>query len=80
MPKIPDDSLKISSKTGEQLKTYDSKLRANARYDQTVESLKVRVPKGWKEQMLNYIDQSDKYTSINGMICDLIRNEVGIEE
>ena len=80
MPKKPDESLKISSITGEQLKTYDSKLRANARYDQTMDSLKVRVPKGWKEQMLEYISQSDQYSSINGLICDLIRKEVGIEE
>ena len=80
MPKKEDESLKISSKTGKKLSTYDSKIRASEKYDKdNVDNIRVRVPKGWKELMQNYVASSDKYTSVNGMICDLIKKEVGIE-
>ena len=81
MSKKADDSLKISSKTGKELRTYDSKIRASEKYDKNnVDNIRVRVPKGWKEQMQEYVSGSDKYNSVNGMICDLIQKEVGIED
>ena len=62
-------------------KTMRSRLRASEKYDrENVDSIRLRVPKGWKEQIKAYIDSSEEDTSINGMICDLIRNKVGIEE
>lgn len=80
MPKEKDESLKISSKTGKELSTYDSKIRASEKYDkENVDNIRVRVPKGWKEQMQSYVKTSKKYSSVNGMICDLIQKEVGIE-
>lgn len=81
MPKKSDDSFKISSKTGKVLSTYDSIIRASEKYDkEKVDNIRVRVPKGWKEQMQEYVSGSDKYNSVNGMICDLIKKEVGIED
>lgn len=77
MPKKADDSLKISSKTGKELSTYDSKIRASEKYDKNnVDNIRVRVPKGWKEQMQSYVKTSKKYDSVNGMICDLIKQEI----
>ena len=77
MPKEKDESLKISSKTGKELSTYDSKIRASEKYDkENVDNIRVRVPKGWKEQMQSYVKTSKKYDSINGMICDLIKQEI----
>lgn len=77
MPKKADDSLKISSKTGKELRTYDSKIRASEKYDKNnVDNIRVRVPKGWKEQMQEYVSNSDKYGSVNGMICALIKQEI----
>lgn len=74
MPKKADESLKTGSGI------YKSKLKANQLYDQnTVDSIRVRVPKGWKEQMQGYVKSNDKYSSVNGMICDLIRKEIGID-
>ena len=81
MPKKADDNLKISSRTGKELSTYDSKIRASEKYDkENVDNIRVRVPKGWKDQMQKYVLSSDKYSSVNGMICDLIKKEVGIED
>ena len=77
MPKKADDSLKISSKTGKELSTYDSKIRASEKYDQNnVDNIRVRVPKGWKEQMQDYVKSSNKYDSVNNMISELIKKEI----
>lgn len=81
MPKKADASLKISSKTGKELSTYESKMRASEKYDkENVDSIRVRVPKGWKEQIQKYVSGTDKYNSVNSMICDLIQKEVGIKD
>lgn len=81
MPKKSDESLKISSKTGRELSTYNSRIRASEKYDkENVDNIRVRVPKGWKEQMQQYVADSDQYSSVNGMICTLIRKEIGIED
>lgn len=45
-----------------------------------VESVRLRVPIGWKKQMQQYVAQSDKYKSVNSMICDLIRKELKIKD
>lgn len=72
MPKKADNTLKTDSGI------YKSKLRASQAYDKnSVDNIRVRVPKGWKEQMQEYVQKSDRYSSINGMICDLIRKEIG---
>ena len=74
MPKKADDSLKTEAGL------YKSKIEASKVYDkENVDNIRVRVPKGWKEQMQSYVASSDKYSSVNGMICDLIQKEVGIE-
>lgn len=75
MPKKADDTLKTDAGL------YKSKIRASKQYDQdNVDNIRVRVPKGWREKMQEYVAGSDKYTSVNGMICDLIKNEIGIED
>lgn len=59
---------------------YLSKLEASKNYDKNnVDNIRLRVPKGWNDLMKQYVNDSDKYTSVNGMICDLIRKELGIE-
>lgn len=60
-------------------KTVRSRINASRKYDRdNVDNIRLRVPKGWKELMQDYVRSSDKYTSVNTMICDLIRQEVGI--
>ena len=62
-------------------KTVRSQLKASENYDRNnVDNVRVRVPKGWKEQMQEYVKATDKYSSANDMICQLIKKEVGIEE
>lgn len=71
MTKKADDSLKTDSGL------YKSKIEASKQYDQNnVDNIRVRVPKGWKEQMQKYVSDSDKYSSVNGMICALIKQEI----
>lgn len=74
MPKKPDKSLKTDAGL------YRSQIKASEKYDATkVDSIRLRVPKGWKEQMQQYVAQSEEYASINAMVCDLIKKEMGIE-
>lgn len=62
-------------------KTVRSQLQASERYDKNnIDTVKLRVPKGWKEQMQAYVKTSDKYTSVNAMICELIRQELRLEK
>lgn len=62
-------------------KTVRSQLKASENYDKNnVDNVRVRVPKGWKEQMQEYVKATDKYSSVNDMICQLIKKEIGIEE
>ena len=62
-------------------KTVRSQLKASENYDRNnVDNVRVRVPKGWKEQMQEYVKATDKYSSVNDMICQLIKKEIDIEE
>lgn len=59
---------------------YKSKIKASKKYDKNnVDNIRLRVPKGWKDQMQAYVESSDKYSSINSMICTLIREELNID-
>ena len=71
MPKKSDDSLKTDSGL------YKSKIEASKQYDKNnVDNIRVRVPKGWKEQMQEYVKSSKKYDSVNNMISELIKKEI----
>ena len=62
-------------------KTVRRQLKASENYDKNnVDNVRVRVPKGWKEQMQEYVKETDKYNSVNDMICQLIKKEIGIKE
>ena len=62
-------------------KTVRSQLKASENYDRNnVDNVRVRVAKGWKEQMQEYVKETDKYSSVNDMICQLIKKEIGIED
>lgn len=75
MPKKADKSLKTDSGY------YKSKLEASKIYDKNnVDNIRVRVPKGWKKQMQDYVVNTDKFDSVNGMICSLIKKEVNIKD
>ena len=71
MPKKADTSLKNDSGI------YKSKIKANLAYDRnSVDNIRLRVPKGWKEQMQKYVQNNNNYNSVNDMICKLIRKEI----
>lgn len=61
-------------------KTVRSQLKASENYDKNVDNIRLRVPKGWNDKMKAYVKASDKYNSVNSMICELIRKEINIEE
>jgi hypothetical protein len=74
MSKKSDSSLKTESGL------YKSKITASKVYDKkNVDNIRVRVPKGWREKMQLHVSCSDKYNSVNSMICDLIKKELNIE-
>lgn len=75
MPREEDPSLKTENGL------YISKIKASENYDKNnVDNVRLRVPKGWKEQMQAHVESSDKYNSVNAMLCELIRKELNIEE
>lgn len=75
MPREEDPSLKTENGL------YISKIKASENYDKNnVDNVRLRVPKGWKEQMQAYVESSDKYNNVNAMLCELIRKELNIEE
>lgn len=75
MPKKADESLKTESGI------YKSRIEASKIYDKkNVDNIRLRVPAGWNQMMKEYVARSDKYESVNAMINDLIKKELGIED
>lgn len=75
MPKKADDTLKTDAGT------YKSRIEASKKYDaNNVDNIRVRVPRGWKELMQEYVENSDKFTSVNNMICELVKKEIDIKD
>lgn len=74
MPKKSDDTLKTAGGL------YKSRIDASKKYDtEKVDNIRLRVPKGWKELMQEHVkDKANSYTSVNGMICDLIKKELDL--
>lgn len=77
------DMNKYRAKDREEVQEFNSTIRsqlnASEKYDkENVDNIRLRVPKGWKEQMQQYVKDSDKYSSVNAMICDLIKKEIGL--
>ena len=68
---------KVVTKTGSQV--YLSKYKCNAEYNKnSVDNIALRLPKGYKEKMKDYVASSGKYESVNSMIVKLIENELNI--
>lgn len=61
---------------------YKSKIKASENYDKNnVDNIRLRVPKGWREQMQAYVSSpNSKYSSVNAMLCELIRRELNIKD
>ena len=58
-------------------KTINSRRKANRKYEQKFEQVKVRLPQGSKEKINKYVAESNKYSSVNAMLKALIENEIG---
>ena len=57
------------------------------KYDKNnVDNIRLRVPKGWNDRMKQHVaeqkltDGTPKYNSVNDMLVQLIRKEIGIDE
>ena len=78
MPKKPNEELKTDSGI------YHSKLRANNKYiTEKTEQILLRVPKGTKEIIQNYVNTLPQYEvkgkvqhSVNAWLVDLINKEL----
>ena len=74
----------MSRQANKDLKTssgnYKSQYKQSAKYDSDkVDNIRLRVPKGWRDLMQSYVAANSKYKSVNHMICELIRQEIGID-
>lgn len=57
--------------------TYKTQRQASKKYETTIEQLTVRLPKGSKKQLTDYLESTNKYNSVNAMIKALIEKEIG---
>ena len=74
---ISDDKLSIvGDKIVKKTKTGNPQLEAVKKYEQKFEQLTVRLPKGSRDKLQDYISGSDKYKSVNAMIKDLLEKEI----
>lgn len=75
---VVDNSLDIVNDTIiKKTKTINSQRKAIKKYEQTVEYVGIRLPKGSKAKINTYITESKKYKSLNAMIKVLIEKEIG---
>lgn len=51
---------------------YKSKIEADKRYSAKFDDIRVRVPKGTRQLLQEYVAANSKYTSVNQLINDLI--------
>jgi hypothetical protein len=67
---------KVSEVSGTN-KTVRSQLNASAKYDkESVDNIRLRMPKGYNDLMKDYIAKNDKYASVNAMISELVKREL----
>lgn len=59
-------------------KHYQQRKAANERYLQKLDSIIYRTPKGRKKEIATYAAAAGK--SVNGLITDLVRQEMGMTE
>jgi hypothetical protein len=58
--------------------TSEPQKRANRKYEvEKTDNIRVRVPKGSANIIKDYVADSSKYNSVNGMIIELIEKEIG---
>lgn len=58
--------------------TYISQRVASANYEKNkIEQITVRLPKGSRQILQDYIDNSGKFKSVNAMIKSLLEAEIG---
>lgn len=74
---VSDDSLAIENgKIVRRTKAINSHRKAAEKYEKKFEQLTVRLPQGSREILNDYVAKSDKYSSVNTMIKDLIEKEI----
>lgn len=73
----------MTDETKKQTKTSEAQLRAIKKYDEAqkekIDNIRVRVPKGWKDLLQNYVKDHPEHNSVNALLCDLIAKELNIE-
>ena len=82
MPKQSDKTKKqlVIPATNEKIvdtNTYNSQRRAIKKYEGTIEQITVRLPKGSRNKLNEYITRTGKYKSVNTMIKSLLETEIG---
>ena len=74
---VSDDKLSIvDGKIVKKTSTGNPQREALEKYEKKFEKIVVRLPKGSREKIINYVNQSYKYSSVNAMIIDLLEKEL----
>lgn len=67
-----------------QNKTSEAQLRAIKKYEEKqkelVDNIRVRVPHGWKDLLVQYVKEHPEYNSVNALLTDMIREKLNIKD
>lgn len=73
----------MTDEVKKQTKTSEAQLRAIKKYEDSqkekIDNIRVRVPRGWKDLLQEYVKEHPDYNSVNALLCDLIAKELKIE-
>lgn len=74
---VTDKGLMIeNNKIVRTTKTINSQRKAAKEYENKLEQLTVRLPQGSRKKLNDYVAESNKYSSVNAMIKELIEKEI----
>ena len=66
-----------------QNKTSEAQLRAIKKYEEktkdSIDNIRIRVPHGWKDLLVQYVKQHPEYNSVNSLLTDMIREKLDIK-
>lgn len=67
-----------------QNKTSEAQLRAIKKYEEktkdSIDNIRIRVPYGWKDLLVQYVKEHPEYNSVNALLTDMIREKLNIKD
>lgn len=78
MPRTTNESLYQQEEPVERTKAHRLKsvIKAEQKREESVDSIRLRVPKGMREQIKNHVASLPEYDTVNAWLVDLIRSQL----